>query len=413
LIRGRPAFAGDAAVVSGVPCALPGLLRALVLFHEPELLGAGRSTLQAVEALEEYGWSVSGWVPGDGPLLDNARERLAAVGWHDRPIAFSARGWREDPGVLVRLRGMPGYIHALRSTLLRTRPHIVHANTLLSLPEACVARSLGLPVVLHVHELPPPTLKRRAALTLATTMPDVVVGVSDAVSEMLREHSSRAPVLTVHNGVRVSERLEARRGGGAFTVGTISTVSRLKGTDVFLRAATIALRSRPELRFEHVGQTELHKDPGLDQELAGLLASGKAGGDVNLLGRRPAEDVLPTWDLFVLPSRMEAFPLATLEAMAAGVPIVASGVGGIPEQLVHLESGVLVPPDDPAALAEWIVRLHDDAELRRRLAAGAAQRARSLFTIERQAQGLHRAYLIALNRRFGPPPARRAAREAA
>ena len=96
-----------------------------------------------------------------------------------------------------------------------------------------------------------------------------------------------------------------------------------------------------------------------------------------MLGSRPATEVLPRWSVFVSTSRSEAFPLATLEAMAMGIPVVATTVGGIPEQIEHLESGILVRPDDPEAIATWLVRLHDDAELRSRLGAAAARRARS------------------------------------
>jgi glycosyltransferase involved in cell wall biosynthesis len=131
-----------------------------------------------------------------------------------------------------------------------------------------------------------------------------------------------------------------------------------------------------------------------------------------MLGRSPAAVVLKRWDVFVLPSRSDAFPLASLEAMAAGVPIVASRVGGIPEQITHLEHGVLVPPGDVEALAEWIVRLYDDRALRAELAAAASRRVREEFTVANQAAQLHRAYLLALNRRFGPPPVRAAARAA-
>jgi glycosyltransferase involved in cell wall biosynthesis len=128
-----------------------------------------------------------------------------------------------------------------------------------------------------------------------------------------------------------------------------------------------------------------------------------------MLGFRPAEDVLPEWNVFVCSSRSEAFPLATLEAMAMGIPVVATTVGGLPEQIEHLESGVLVRPDDPEAIATWLARLYDDADLRRRLGQAGAERVRTEFTLERQAVGLHRAYLTALNRRFAPARVRRAA----
>jgi glycosyltransferase involved in cell wall biosynthesis len=126
-----------------------------------------------------------------------------------------------------------------------------------------------------------------------------------------------------------------------------------------------------------------------------------------MLGYRPAAEVLPRWDVFVCPSRSEAFPLATLEAMAMGIPVLATTVGGIPEQIEHLESGVLVRPDDPEAIASWLVRLNDEPDLRARLGAAGAARVRREFTLERQAEGLHEAYLTALNRRFAPSPVRR------
>jgi glycosyltransferase involved in cell wall biosynthesis len=297
----------------------------------------------------------------------------------------------------------------VRSALERVRPHVVHANTLLSLPEAAIARSCGLPVVLQVHELPTPGLKRDAAVRIAARVADLLLGVSDAVSEMLRRYAGRTPVFTVHNGVPAVEQT-APRETEPFTVGTVGTVSRVKGTDVFLRAAQLALARRPEIRFEHVGAPDLHRDSGLDGEIADLLRAVEPAGAVAMRGFVPSAEVLGAWDLFLLTSRTEGFPLVTLEAMAAGVPVVATSVGGIPEQIEHLETGVLVAPDAPDALADWIVRLHDEPELRRKLREAAASRVRSELTLARQAEGLHRAYLSALNLRFGPPQVRRLVR---
>lgn len=387
----------------------PGLLRVLVLFHEPESLGASTSVLRAVDELAWYGWSVAGWFPDHGPVIEHARAGLSAVHVGERSIAFSRRGWREPPGPTARARRIPAYLGDVRRALVRVRPHVVHANTLLALPEAAVARSCGLPLVLQAHELPPRTRKRAAAVRLAGRTADVLVAVSDAVAAMLRQGAGGTPVLTVRNGVPPS-RVSASPGERPFTIGTVGTVSRTKGTDVFLRAARLVLERRPGTSVEHVGASGLHRDPGLDAEVAGLIAG--AAGRITMCGALPAESVLGRWDAFVLSSRSEAFPLATLEAMAAGLPVIATSVGGVPEQIEHLVSGVLVPPDDPEAIAAWIVRLHDDPGLRRRLGAAAAARAAAEFTLSGQAAGLHRAYLTALNRRFGPPAVRARARTA-
>jgi len=380
-----------------------GFLRLLVVFHESEALGAGRSLLNVVDELAEYGWSTTGWLPGGGPLADEAATRLAASAQGAKPLRYSVRGWRAPPGVLTRLRATPLYLRSFRETLLRARPHVVHANTLRTLPEARVARSLGLPVVIHVHELPDPGLKRTAALRVAGSTADAIVAVSEAVARVVRPLVGETPVLVARNGVPPFE--GERQEDTTPTVGAVGSICRTKGTDVYLEAASLARAECPELRFEHIGQAGLDEDVAFERRIATLVERGGSEG-VHLLGSRPAREGLARWELLVHASRQDAFPLVTLEAMAAGVPVLATAVGGVPEQLTHLETGVLAPADDPRALAEWIVRLHREPALRARLAAAASDRVQQCFTVERQAATLHRAYLAALNLRHGPPPVR-------
>jgi len=390
----------------GVP---KGLLRVLVLFHESQSLGAGTSVIRALPTLKTLGWTASAWFPGPGPLVDDLDTGLTKRFVVERPVAVSVAGWRAPPGVVARVVRTPSYFRQLRRTLEQERPHIVHANTLLSLPEALVARSCGIPLVLYVHELPPAGPKRAAAYHLAAHTADVLVGVSEAVTAMLPTAAGRTPVHTVHNGVPIPPD-DLGPVDGPFVVGTVGTVSRVKGTDTFLRAARTALTQRPSLRFEHVGSPDLHRDGELDAELHGILGEHGGAPDIAMLGSRPASIAIRGWSVFVLTSRSEGFPLATLEAMALGLPVIATTAGGVPEQIEHLRTGILVRPDDHEAVATWIVRLHDDEDLRLRIGQGGRERVRADFTVARQAEGMHRAYLTALNRRFGPPVVRRRAR---
>jgi glycosyltransferase involved in cell wall biosynthesis len=371
--------------------------RVSILFHESAVLGAGVSVLRAVEFLRPYGWSAAGWFPAAGPLVGESEGILESVRHAQRPIAVSLRGWRRAPGAVQRLRGTPVYLRAVRRWLELERPDVVHVNSLLMLPEASVARRLGLPIVLQVHEIPPAGRKRDLTLAWARATADVMVGVSDAVSAMLLDRRGRMPVITVQNGVPIVESSLAARDG--FTVGTVGHVSRTKGTDVFLHAAAITLREDPDVRFEHIGPARPWGDVEFEDRVSALANAAPLRDSLSMLGERPVRDAYQRWSVFVLPSRQEGFPLSTLEAMAAGVPVVAAEVGGVPEQIAHLENGVLVPPDDPPAIASWIERLHEDRDLRARIAAAGRTRVRSEFTLERQAEGLNRAYETALRRR--------------
>jgi glycosyltransferase involved in cell wall biosynthesis len=371
--------------------------RLCILFNESEILGAGLSVLRALGELRSNGWRISGWFPGPGQLVGAAEPALASSGLHEKPIAFSVGGWRRDPGIGQRLRRTPSYLSAFACWLAAEAPDVVHANSLLMLPEATIARASGVPVVVQVHELPRPGPKRSLSIRWAAAVADVLVGVSAPVSSMLREHAGRTPVLTIHNGVPAASAAQPADDG--FVVGTIGHVARTKGTDVFLEAARLARAARPALRFEHVGPTRLWGDDGYDDHVDALAASPELEGSLRMLGHQPAAPALARWSVFVLASRQEAFPLSTLEAMAAGVPVVATAVGGIPEQIEHLESGVLAAPESASELSDWIVRLYDDHELRSRLAAAGQERVREAFPLEAQAEGLERAYALAISRR--------------
>jgi glycosyltransferase involved in cell wall biosynthesis len=169
------------------------------------------------------------------------------------------------------------------------------------------------------------------------------------------------------------------------------------------RATAEESRSGP-CRLLTVGRLQAPKDPlTLVRALAELARPGEAviAGDgpdrpavesevrrlglesvVRLAGERnDVEELLAAADLFVLSSRSEGLPLSILEAMAAGLPVVASSVGGVPELVVEGETGLLVPPGDPHALAAAIERLLDDSALRRRLGAAGRTRVSEHFDL--------------------------------
>lgn len=197
---------------------------------------------------------------------------------------------------------------------------------------------------------------------------DAVVTPSAAMAEQLaaRVGYPRDRLLIVPNGVRLGPLLPP---GDA--VGTLSVLDPVKGLDVFLDAAARLARDRPALRFVVAGR---------GPEEAALRARAARlglGSRVTFPGYVPAGEVLARLGVLALPSLMENAPMALLEAMAAGVPVVASRVGGIPE-LAPPGTALLVPPRDPAALAEAVASLLDDP------AARAAQRERGRERVERE-----------------------------
>jgi glycosyltransferase involved in cell wall biosynthesis len=166
-----------------------------------------------------------------------------------------------------------------------------------------------------------------------------------------------------------------------------------KGLDVLLRALPQVRAVVPRARLIVVGR-EGNQTVAL-RALAGELALGDG---VTFLGARSdVADLLCAADLFVLPTRREGFPGAVLEAMGLEAPIVATAIPAVSEAVVAGEHALLVPPDDPGALAAAVVAALEDPEASRQRAKAARARFHERFTIERAADGMVRFYEAALS----------------
>jgi glycosyltransferase involved in cell wall biosynthesis len=224
-----------------------------------------------------------------------------------------------------------------------------------------------------------------------------VVANCAAAAERLRSEGVPArKIAVIPNGLDVDAYAPREPITRVRRVVTVANLRREKGHDVLLDAAAIVVRRFPDARFDIVGA---------GPELARLTARAETlslGAAVSFLGH--CEDVrtrLAAADLFVLPSRSEAFPNAVLEAMAIGLPPIASAVGGLLEMIESGRSGVLVPPDDPGSLAEEISRLMADPTTAARMGAAARARAQT-FSFARMVAAFESVYLTARRRGVSP-----------
>jgi glycosyltransferase involved in cell wall biosynthesis len=371
--------------------------RVAVVLHEPELGGATTSLLRALPLLEEHGWRFSFWVPGRGPAERELRREGYEVATAERLLRFSRASLRRPPGPARRLASVPGYLRGWRAWLRRQDADLIHANSVLALPEVASRPSGGPPLVLHTHEVLPRGVKGWAAALLVRRA-DVVVSVSAAASRALRRYGIES--IVVYPAVPEPGPLPTPPAADPLVVGTLGTVSRRKGSDLFVAAARRVQERRNGIEFRIAGEPVA----GGERAWAEEVLAGAARSGVGHAGRVEPFAELPKWHIFVLPSRMDPCPLALLEAMAVGLPVVATRVGGIPEQ-VGPGAGVLVTSEDVDGLADAVLRLADSPELRAALGAAARERARRLFTPETQADGLDRVYRRALAGRAADPPA--------
>jgi glycosyltransferase involved in cell wall biosynthesis len=312
---------------------------------------------------------------GRGALADD----LEAHGWPvttlDEPTGFR-------PGLIVRLARL---FRQQRIDIVHThdeRPHIYGA---FAARLACVRR------LIHTrhHGMGDRLTPRQVGLVrLAARLTDRFVCVSaDSAHQAISQGVSPRIVRTLHNGIDLT-RFDppASRDGGP--VVTVARLSPEKDIATLLRAAALAVAEDPSFRLEIAG------DGPCGTELRRTAADLGLGGCVTFHGQvRDVPALLARAGLFVLSSLTEGVSLTLLEAMACGLAVVATRVGGNPEVVADGETGLLTPPADPAALARAMLQLGRDDGERRRMERAGRRRVESLFDVRRMTAAYESMYL--------------------
>ena len=220
---------------------------------------------------------------------------------------------------------------------------------------------------------------------------DGILTVSEAVRRgvIARQWAPEGRVRTVYNGVARASVESADKIGkkeslgldpSALTVGTVASFRPVKGQEHLVRAAASVLRRVPDVQFVIVGAA----NGPYYEKVRELITEAGLENRVYCLGERTdVPEIVPCFDVFALPSIEEGFSNALVEAMAAGVPPVATAVGGNREAVDNRRTGFLVPPADSEALADAIVALLVNPALRRRVSDAAMRVAAARFGRER------------------------------
>ncbi len=226
-----------------------------------------------------------------------------------------------------------------------------------------------------------------------------IAGVSRAVVESMEAYAPGVPKSCIHSAMghlpsdpQGVAAIRARFPGKLLAGNVGALVDKHKGQTVLIEAARALAGSHPDIVFVLVGSG---RDEALMKDLAGGLPNVVFEGYRENVG-----DYLAAFDFLVFPSREEGLGSSVIDAMDYGLPVVASRVGGLPEVVFDGETGFLVPPGDPGAFADAVVRMAEDAALRRRMGEAGKRRA-AAYAPEAMIEAYDRLYRDLLGRPGG------------
>jgi glycosyltransferase involved in cell wall biosynthesis len=366
-----------------VPLTVPFPLAVVMGSFEPG--GTERQMIELVRRLDPGRWTIHiACFAGRGAWFDRAAEVAASVA--------------EFPISSFKHVSTAKHLWAFAKWCRANRIAVVHTTDLYSnifgLPGAALA---GVPARIgNRRELNPDKsgaqiAMQRAAYACAHT---VVANSRAAADRLIAEHLPSDKVAVVPNGLDFDRIVPRQVRSTLRKVVVVANLRPEKCHDVLIDAAVHVLRRFPDACFEIVGG---------GPELEPLVGRAAARGVLHaftFLGHR--DDVparLADADIFVLPSRSEAFPNAVLEAMATGLPIVTTGVGGMLELVDDGRTGLLVPSGEPLALADRVCRLMADGTLASRLGHAAREEALARYSFDRMVAAFEGIYLTELTRR--------------
>jgi glycosyltransferase involved in cell wall biosynthesis len=372
--------------------------RSLVVIQSPVYGGSHNEAKVLAPLLAAAGWGTTVVLPSEP---GNAATRLRAAGIE--VVEMPLHRLRSDPlAALGLVGGMPREVARLADLIRERDIDLVRAVGIVHPHGALAARRAGVAVIWQVSDLSAPAALRRMAMPVA-------VRLSDAMSfnghRLLEVHRQSARITMTHAAyyppvdTRVFAPPDARRrsaarqalglSDGDLVVGSVANVNPDKGLEYLVRAAPAVLAAEPRARFVVVGATYANHAAYAEGLRAELVSLGIDEDRFTFAGERDdTAEVYAALDVHVVSSVREGTTTTALEAMATGIPVVASDVGAVHEVVIDGKTGLLVPARRPHELAEAIVILLRDAAWRGRLGAAGRHDVERRFSAQ-QCAALH------------------------
>jgi glycosyltransferase involved in cell wall biosynthesis len=388
-------------------------MNVLFIIHYPVYGGPHNQALLLARELKRRGVSMTVVLPEDAA---SAAERLRTSGIDVLMMRLHRARATLRPGPLLGLGAhLPGEVQAIRRIIRERSIDIVQLGGLVNPHGAIAGRLEDTAVVWQLLDTRPPMAVRRLFMPLVLRLSDAIMTTGHAVARVHPGATGSGerllpffpPVDPERFDPGSADRESARTSFGFepehLVIGTIGNLNPQKGHEFLLQAAAFARGTQPRLKVLIVGsshETHLAYERKL-QRLMGRLGL-EIGEDVVFAGS--LEDVRPAlaaMDVFVLSSvpRSEGAPTSVEEAMMMTRPIVAADVGAVSELIENGVTGVLVPPLDPGALSQAILRMADDPGSQARMGALGRERAIALCSVEECARIHLEAYDRALTHR--------------
>jgi L-malate glycosyltransferase len=388
-------------------------VKVLYVSHTSQISGAERSLLDLLAALPQDVQRAA--ATPRGPL----QHAIAGLGVSVSTITGTAGSLRLHPLHTPRaLLEMGAAATQLRRAARPLAVDVVHANSIRAGIVLALSRPPGAARVVHVRDCLPPGAPTTASVRLIAASADVIVANSRYTAEWIHDTAPQARVEVVHNAVdlvrfdpaRVDRaRVRTELGmpdTGALLLGVVAQLSPWKGQDTAIEALRLLCEQDVDAHLLLVGSVKFadratrFDNVAYVERLRRLIADAGLERRVSWLGER--EDVprvMRALDVLLLPSWQEPFGRTLIEAMALGVPVIATNVGGPREIVRDGCEGLLLAPDQPGEWATAIRRLGEDEQLRTRMGTAGRRRVRDAFSTDAHGRAIEALYGRALAHR--------------
>ena len=340
-----------------------------------EIGGAEKDLLSYIDLLDRCNFQPHVVCPGKGVFIKEVIKKQVPI------AAICVPPWRKLKGLIK----LPLAVLKLVRIFSYWKIDLIHVNDYWWFPQTYLAaRICRIPIVVHLRQQIEPKRIKQYWLKKPNYLFPVSMDI-ECVLLAMGVNADRVSVL--YSGIAINDlkHLKSREEFSCLyslkenqiIIGTVANLFPRKGYEYLIEALVEVKETFSNLCCFIVGEGS----ESYQKKLVGLVEERGLSSHIYFVGfQEDVYDFLNAFDLFVLPSLMEGFGIALLEAMAMSKPIVASNVGGVPEVITDCETGILVPSKDPKALASAIIRMLVDNDMRNRLGRAAREIIESKFT---------------------------------